>query len=132
MSLLAPLNLLGTLYREYTDSIFEIKEIFKLMNNRPSVVEKEGCVDLEYKKGHLEFRNINFSYENKQIINNLSFEVEGGKFISLVGESGSGKTTLLTLLFRFYDPDSGEVLIDGQNLRDLRMDSFREHIGIVS
>jgi len=102
------------------------------MNNRPSVVEKEGCVDLEYKKGHLEFRNINFSYENKQIINNLSFEVEGGKFISLVGESGSGKTTLLTLLFRFYDPDSGEVLIDGQNLRDLRMDSFREHIGIVS
>ena len=125
MSLLAPLNLLGTLYREYTDSIYEIKEIFKLMNNKPTVVEKEHSREFEYKKGDLEFRNINFSYENKQIIKDLSFSIEGGKFISLVGESGSGKTTLLTLLFRFYDPDSGDIMIDGQNLKDLKIDSFR-------
>jgi len=65
MSLLAPLNFLGTLYREYTDSIYEIREIFKLLNNRPTVVEKEDCVDFQYEKGELEFRNVNFSYENK-------------------------------------------------------------------
>lgn len=113
MSLLAPLNLLGTLYREYTDSIYEIKDIFKLLNNKPTVLEKQDCIEFEYKKGDLEFKNINFSYESKQIISNLSFSIEGGKFISLVGESGSGKTTLLTLLFRFYDPDSGDIMIDG-------------------
>ncbi len=131
MSLLAPLNLLGSLYREYTDSFQEIKEIFKLLNNTPSVRDSETAREYEHQEGQITFKAVSFKYESNTIVERRDLSLEGGRMTSIVGESGSGKTTLLTLLFRFYDPTSGDILLDGQNLKELKLDHYRQHIGIV-
>eukprot|EP01133_Synstelium_polycarpum_P002670 gene2670-3086_t len=98
----------------------------------PKISDKEDSKPLEYKNGTIVFKDISFGYTDaKTVLNNVSFEVEGGKRVALVGTSGSGKSTILRLLYRFYDVNSGSITIDGQDLRDVQLDSLRKNIAVV-
>lgn len=93
--------------------------------------EKENAVELKNVRGKISFRNACFSYEDNEILKNLSLEIEEGKTLALVGPSGGGKTTFCNLIPRFYDLNSGDILIDDKSIYDVTIDSLRSNIGIV-
>ena len=96
-----------------------------------TITDKENAQNLVVDNGQIDFRNISFKYRNKYVLKDLSLAVKPGERIGIVGASGAGKTTLVNLLMRFYEPQKGEILIDGQNINDVRQDSLRENISFI-
>ncbi|GGB82735.1 ABC transporter [Marinobacterium zhoushanense] len=132
LQLFLPLNFLGMVYREVRRALTDIENMFALLKKTPSVKDAPDAKPLEVSEGSVEFRNVSFAYHvERPIIRNLSFRVEPGQKVAIVGPSGSGKSTLARLLFRFYDLDGGEILIDGQPIRDVTQLSLRRAIGVV-
>ena len=132
MQLFIPLNFLGFVYREIKGSLANIEHMFGLLKKIPKVQDKADAGQLQVNGGNIDIEEICFSYDAKRpILEKVSFSVGAGKKVAIVGESGSGKSTLVKLLLRFYDPDVGQILIDGQNIRSVTQDSLRSHIGMV-
>ena len=132
MQIFMPLNFLGFVYREIKGSLANIENFFGLLDKAPKVQDAQGAKNMVIKQGTIHFNDIEFSYHKKrQIIKKVSFQVNGGEKVAVVGTSGSGKSTLVKLLFRFYDVNSGEILIDDQNISTVSQDSLRRTIGIV-
>lgn len=110
--------------------LIDAESLLDLLHTEASV--EDGSTPFNFKRGAVVFDDVNFSYEgHKTVINNFSFNVRPGQRVALVGETGAGKTTILRLLFRFYDVQSGSIMIDGQDLRDVTLDSLRRCIGVV-
>ncbi|EPZ35336.1 ABC transporter domain-containing protein [Rozella allomycis CSF55] len=108
--------------------------IFQVLERKPLIEKKKGK-DLEQVKGEIEFRNVKFNYPTRpevSILKGVNLKIKPGQTVALVGSSGSGKSTMVQLVQRFYDPMEGQILIDGQDLRDVNLESFRRHVGIVS
>jgi ATP-binding cassette subfamily B protein len=117
------------LFREAEASVDRVFELFAI---KPLVQEKENAIILQPVKGEVEYRRVTFAYkQDKPVINNVSLQVMPGEVIALVGSSGAGKTTFVNLLPRFYDTQSGDILVDGVNIRDVTLNSLRRQIGIV-
>lgn len=131
MQIFMPLNFLGFVYREIKSSMTNIEKMFSLLKVKAKVADEEGASDLEVSKGCIEFKHVSFSYDSRLILDDISFTVQPGEKVALVGSSGAGKSTIGKLLFRFYDADSGEILVDGQNVRHLTQHSLRSAIGVV-
>jgi len=132
MQLFIPLNFLGFVYREIKMSLINIEKMFKLLKIQPNVQDINDATQLEISRGEIKFNDVSFSYQSKrEILNKISFSVKSGETIAVVGASGSGKSTLVKLLFRFYDPTSGTISIDDQNIKQVTQNSLREMIGIV-
>ncbi len=132
IQLYIPLNFLGSVYRDLNHSLVDMEKMFDLMDERPKIVERNNASVLKFKKGKIRFENINFAYQaDRPILKNISFEVVGGGMLALVGPSGSGKSTLARLLLRFYDPDSGAIYIDEQDIKSLTLASLRQVMGVV-
>ena len=132
MQIFMPLNFLGFVYREIKGSLANIENFFGLLDKAPKVQDAQDAKNMVIKQGTIHFNDIEFSYHKKrQIIKKVSFQVNGGEKVAVVGTSGSGKSTLVKLLFRFYDVNSGEILIDDQNISTVSQDSLRRTIGIV-
>ncbi len=132
IQLYLPLNLLGFAYRETTQSLVEMDKMFELLAVERDIRDEPGAPMLNVDGGKLEFRDVSFHYNpDREILKKVSFEVPPGKTVAIVGPSGSGKSTISRLLFRFYDPTEGSVLIDGQDLRSVDQASVRRAIGIV-
>ena len=131
IQLYLPLNFLGFVYREIRQSLIDIEQMFNLMQEHKDITDKENAGPLLLGEGSVEFRDVVFGYGKRTILNGVSFFVPAGKKVAIVGESGAGKSTLSRLLFRFYDPQKGSILIDGQDIRDVQQSSVRAAIGVV-
>ncbi|HJP82896.1 MAG TPA: ABC transporter ATP-binding protein [Fimbriimonadaceae bacterium] len=110
-----------------------MERVFQTLDTRPDIEDRPGAIPLDRIQGRVEFRNVSFEYvPDKKAIDDVSFTVEPGEVIALVGHSGAGKSTLLNLLMRFYDPTEGAILIDGHDLRELRLESVRRRVAMVA
>ena len=109
------------------------ERIFSIIDTKPEIEDKPDARELKGLRDKIEFRHVHFSYDGtREVIDDISFEIRRGQTVALVGPSGGGKSTLSELLPRFYDPTSGEILIDGISLRDYTQDSVRAHMSVVA
>ena len=132
IQLYIPLSFLGTLYRELNHSLIDMEKMFDLLDESPEVMESPGARVLALSRGEVRFEGVSFRYQdNRPVLEDISFGIPGGSMLAVVGPSGAGKSTLARLLLRFYDPDSGRVTIDGQDVRELTLDSLRAVMGVV-
>ncbi len=130
--LFRPLDMLGWVYRTIRQGLIDMAAMFKLMDSEVEVKDRPGAPALAVRQPTVTFDNVVFGYEpDRTILHGLSFHVPAGGHIALVGPSGAGKSTIARLMFRFYDPWSGRILIDGQDIREVTQDSVRAAIGIV-
>ena len=132
MQLFRPLDMLGWVYRTIRQGLVDMAEMFRLMDTAVEVKDRPGAPALVIRRPTVTFDNVVFGYEpDRTILHGLSFEVPAGRNVAIVGPSGAGKSTIARLLFRFYDPWSGHILIDGQDIASVRQSSLRDMIGIV-
>ena len=132
LSLYAPLNILGWAWREIKQGAVDLEKLYGLLAMKTEVADAPDATELERPEGKVEFRDVGFNHEGRAIgVQDISFTVQPGRKIAFVGTSGAGKSTLLKLLFRFYDVDSGSVLVDGRDVRSLTQESLRKSLGLV-
>ncbi|KAK1056752.1 Iron-sulfur clusters transporter atm1, mitochondrial [Friedmanniomyces endolithicus] len=128
-----PLNFLGSVYRELRQSLLDMETLFNLQKVNIAVQEKPNASPLTLSQGGIvRFENVSFAYRpDRPILSNLTMTIPAGRKVAIVGPSGCGKSTILRLLFRFYDVQSGRITIDGQDIRDVTLESLRKSIGVV-
>jgi len=131
IQLYLPLNFLGFVYREIRQAFVDLERMFGLLDVHPDVDDRPGAPALHSTAGEIRFENVHFAYHDRPILKGVSFVVPAGKKVVIVGPSGAGKSTLSRLLFRFYDPQSGHIEIDGQNIREVQQASVRSMLGVV-
>lgn len=130
--ILQPTKAIAGAVTHFQRGIASGERVFEVIDTKPAIENKQDPIILKTFEKEIEFRNVSFSYDSKIVLDNISFKVEKGKTVALVGPSGGGKSTLANLVPRFYDPDKGEVLIDGMSLKDYDYKSVRHQMGIVT
>lgn len=129
---LQPIRRLTAFTQQYQSGMSGFDRFVELMAARPSIVDRPDAKPLTHVKGHIEIREVSFEYEESEaVLHGVSLEIRPGQTVALVGSSGGGKTTLCRLIPRFYDVTSGQILIDGTSVRDIKLEDLRKAIGLV-
>lgn len=127
-----PIMNLSSFYNTLVTNFSAADRIFDILDIKPIIKNEKNAKEIGRISGNVEFKNVDFSYdENSHVLKNINFKVNKGERIALVGATGAGKTTIVSLLSRFYDPTSGEVLIDGKDIRNVEIESLRSQMGIM-
>jgi len=128
-----PINNLSNFYNQIITAMAYMERVFETIDEKPEVIDKPGAFEMPPIEGKVEFQNVCFKYENegRLILDNVSFVANPGESIALVGPTGAGKTTIVSLISRFYNINSGMILIDGINIEDVTLKSLRKQMGIM-
>ena len=126
-----PINEAANVLSELQSAFAAAERVFSLIDEEPEPKDMPDAVDLKDVKGDIEFKNVRFGYGSREIIHDLSFKAKAGSTIAIVGPTGSGKTTIINLLMRFYDVNSGEILLDGHNIKNITRRSLRRAFTMV-
>lgn len=131
--LFGPVQGLSGIYQTLSKASVSLEEIFKILAIQEYLGDSPDAQDIGPVRGDVTFRNVHFHYEQsgRPLLNGIDLEVQAGQTLAIVGPSGSGKTTMMALLMRFYDPQQGTILLDGQDLRTLKQSAIRRNIGVV-
>lgn len=132
LQLFLPLSFLGVIYRALKYALADMDSMQKLLDTKTEIDDIDDAKVLQIDKAYIEFKHVSFSYSpDRQILDDISFDIEPGQKVAIVGPSGAGKSTLARLLFRFYEANSGCIQIDGQEINSVTQESLRQNIGIV-
>ena len=128
-----PVKKLVSFTEQFQNGYSGFERFLEILSIAPDIADKPDAISVEEVKGDIEFRNVSFQYEEQteKVLNQINLKVKAGEYVALVGPSGAGKTTLCSLIPRFYEVSQGAVLIDGIDVRDMKLDDLRNHIGIV-
>ena len=127
-----PIQNLGNFYNQMVTTGAYVERIFELLDEPEDITDKPGAKELPPIRGHVCFNHVNFSYEpGNPILKDVNFTITPGMSVAIVGPTGAGKTTIVNLLTRFYNPDNGQILIDGIDLQDLQIKSIRKQVGVM-
>lgn len=127
-----PISRLGQMYNQLLMAMAASERIFEFLDEEPNVEDRKDAVELPDMKGHVEFDHVRFSYDEDRVaLHDISLEIKQGQTVALVGHTGSGKSTIANLISRFYDPTDGSVKIDGNDLRNVKLNSVRQQISVV-
>ena len=128
-----PVMNLSNYYNQMITNIAGAERIFEIFDTKPEIFNKEDSIELTDVKGEIEFENVSFHYDDDpDVLHEVSFHVNAGETIALVGPTGAGKSTIVNLISRFYDVQTGRVLLDGYDLRDISIDSLRSRLGVMT
>lgn len=127
----APLKRLIRISNTIQGTLGAAERVFELMDEKPDIIDKPSALQAPRSAGSIRFDRVCFSYENEQVLYDLSLDIRAGEIVALVGPSGGGKSTIIGLLNRFYDPQQGQIFIDGLDLRDLTQASLKQNIALV-
>jgi ATP-binding cassette, subfamily B, heavy metal transporter len=132
MQLFRPLDMLGWVYRSIRQGLIDMEAMWDLLDTPAEILDAPGAEPLRVASGHVRFENLRFGYEpEREILRGVDLDIPAGTSCAIVGPSGAGKSTIARLLYRFYDPTGGRILIDGQDIAQVRQRSLRGAIGIV-
>ena len=132
IQLYIPLNFLGSVYRDLNHALVDMERMFDLIDVKPEITDQPGAMPLSLSQGEVRFDRVSFAYQQDlETLKDISFTIPGGHTLAVVGPSGSGKSTLAKLLLRLYDPDTGSISIDKQDIKSLTQESVRSVMGVV-
>lgn len=131
-SLIQPLKAFSQGLTQLQKGTASARRIFEVTDMQPAIEDKPGAIELQEFKESIEFKNVNFAYDQKPVLKDINITIPKGKMIALVGPSGGGKSTLADMVPRFYDVGGGELLIDGKPLKDYQIESLRKQMGVVT
>lgn len=128
-----PIRVIVDFTEQFQNGYTGFERFMEIMNIEPDIKDKEGAVEMSDVKGDIVFDDVSFKYKEgaHRVLRHINLDIEAGSYVALVGSSGGGKTTLCSLIPRFYDVTGGAIRIDGKDIRDIKLKSLRDHIGIV-
>ncbi len=125
-----PIRRIGSIYSKVQDAIAASERVFRIFDTKSTIVDGDKLLQEDIQ--HIEFKDVTLKYEDSFALKDININIYKGQNIALVGDSGGGKSTFINMLLRFYDPDSGEILINGENIKDFTQHSLKHHISLVS
>jgi len=126
-----PIQQLSQLYSDLQSTVASLEKVFAVLDTESDRADSPDARDLLDLRGDVEFERVSFAYGDDKVLNDVSFRIKPGETLAIVGETGAGKSTVIKLLSRFYDPTEGSIRIDGEDLRNVRGSSLRQHMGVV-
>ena len=130
--LIGPFGSAARLFSQIKEAQGAMERVFDILDTKPDIVDRPDAIPLTTLRGHIEFTHVGFAYDPRHpVLTDVSFAIQPGEMLALVGPTGAGKTTIANLLHRFYDPTEGDIFLDGNNLRDLELESLYQHIALV-
>lgn len=130
--ILPPLKTFSSSISNVQKGIASAKRVFEIIDKKSEIEDRPDAIELQKFEKEIEFKNVTFAYDKEHVLKNINLKIEKGKTVALVGASGGGKSTLADLIPRFYDPDDGDVIIDGKPISSYTLNSLRKHMGIVT